>query len=137
MTEKMSKIDEIIERARKAGVIKDYKNDPYVPVEFVRELKPYVELAELMTLNSDENATNFDKRHFNGEYPNSNIYKFITQIKIQKSKDKLNELATAVEPLMQYLAENHHPHVTAIVTSAGAELVEGICTHRTDKFIKY
>jgi hypothetical protein len=41
----------------------------------------------------------------------------------------------AVEPLMRYLGHAHHPHVKVIVGSDCAELVEGICTHRTDKFI--
>ena len=29
-------------------------------------------------------------------------------------------------PLLKYLAENHHPHTTAIITSTSIELVEGI-----------
>ena len=41
----------------------------------------------------------------------------------------------AVEPLMRYLGHTHHPHTKAIVDSGSAELVEGIRTHRTDKFI--
>lgn len=32
----------------------------------------------------------------------------------------------AAKPLMAYLAKNHHPHVTVIVTSTGAELMEGL-----------
>lgn len=41
----------------------------------------------------------------------------------------------AAEPLMKYLAENHHPHCTAIVSSAYAELMEGIESHSTDEFL--
>lgn len=40
-----------------------------------------------------------------------------------------------VEHLMQYLAENHHPHTTILITSTTAELVEGIVCHNTDKYI--
>ena len=32
----------------------------------------------------------------------------------------------ACRPLMQYLAENHHPHITVTVNSTRAELVEGL-----------
>lgn len=41
----------------------------------------------------------------------------------------------AVEPLMRYLGHNHHPHTKVIADSDCAELIEGIRTHRTDKFI--
>lgn len=41
----------------------------------------------------------------------------------------------AVEPLMKYMAENHHPHTMVIVDSDSAQLLEGQKTHRTDKFI--
>lgn len=34
----------------------------------------------------------------------------------------------AAMPLIKYLAENRHPHCTAVVTSTGAELMEGLCT---------
>ncbi len=42
----------------------------------------------------------------------------------------------AVRPLMEYLGENHHPHVTVIVTSTIAELVEGIRSLHTDEYVK-
>jgi hypothetical protein len=32
----------------------------------------------------------------------------------------------STKPLLKYLAENHHPHTTAIITSTSIELVEGI-----------
>lgn len=40
----------------------------------------------------------------------------------------------AAEPLMRYLGHTHHPHTKVIVDSDTAELVEGIRTHRTDKY---
>lgn len=42
----------------------------------------------------------------------------------------------AAEPLMKYLAENHNPHTTAIVTCTDAELVTGEMSHSTDAFLK-
>lgn len=41
----------------------------------------------------------------------------------------------AVKPLMKWLCENKHPHVTAIVTGNLAQLVEGIESVKTNKFI--
>lgn len=41
----------------------------------------------------------------------------------------------AAEPLMRYLGHTHHPHTKVIVDSDSAELVEGIRTHHTNKFI--
>ena len=43
-------------------------------------------------------------------------------------KEFINEFKKASIPLLKYLNKNHHPHVTAIVTSTSIELVEGICT---------
>ena len=43
------------------------------------------------------------------------------------------DLIEACEPLIRFLAENYHPHVTAIVTSTGVELVEGLRSHSTHK----
>lgn len=42
------------------------------------------------------------------------------------SKDKLAELQEAATPLLKYLNENYHPHVTVIVTPTSIELMEGI-----------
>lgn len=40
----------------------------------------------------------------------------------------VDEFEAAARPLMKYLAENHHPHHTAIVDSTRAELFEGVKT---------
>jgi len=40
-----------------------------------------------------------------------------------------------VKPLMKWLSENNHPHMTAIVTGNVAELVEGVQNVRTNEFI--
>lgn len=39
------------------------------------------------------------------------------------------EFAKAVKPLMDYLNYKHHPHVTVIVTSQNAELLEGAISY--------
>ncbi len=38
---------------------------------------------------------------------------------------KIDELKMASVPLIKYMCENHHPHVTAIVTPTSVELLEG------------
>lgn len=45
---------------------------------------------------------------------------------VSGSAAKLDELKKAAEPLIKYLCENHHPHVTAIVTGTSVELLEGL-----------
>ena len=37
---------------------------------------------------------------------------------------------------MRWLGENCHPHMSAVVTSTRAELVEGVVTHVTEEFIR-
>lgn len=44
----------------------------------------------------------------------------------QENKKKLEELKEATKPLIKYLCENYHPHVTAIVTPTSVEVMEGI-----------
>ncbi|WP_285908048.1 hypothetical protein [Pseudodesulfovibrio pelocollis] len=41
----------------------------------------------------------------------------------------------AARPLLKYMAENHHPHTLAIVTSASAEVLEGQCRFNTDEYL--
>ena len=53
----------------------------------------------------------------------------------EQIKKELDELQKASEQLMKYLCDNHHPHVTAIVTGTGVELVEGLMTFKDDKFV--
>lgn len=42
----------------------------------------------------------------------------------------------AARPLIKYLAENHHPHTTCIVTNTDAEILEGIKCIKTDEYLK-
>ncbi|WP_298046183.1 hypothetical protein [uncultured Bacteroides sp.] len=45
---------------------------------------------------------------------------------IQQNKRKLEELEEAAKPLIKFLCENYHPHVTAIVTPTSVEVMEGL-----------
>jgi len=42
--------------------------------------------------------------------------------------ERMQNLKKAAEPLLKYLNDNFHPHVTAIVTTTSVELMEGICS---------
>jgi len=47
------------------------------------------------------------------------------------NEEKLRQLDAAARPLMEWLRSNWHPHVTVIVDSERAELVEGLlCVRR-------
>jgi hypothetical protein len=57
-----------------------------------------------------------------------------TMEEIKKENEAFKQAAL---PLIKYLCENHHPHVTVIVTPIGAELLEGLkCTGKIFDFIK-
>lgn len=45
----------------------------------------------------------------------------------------LEKLKEVSQPLMDYLRDNFHPHVTAIVDSAHTEIVEGLATIQNTK----
>ena len=47
-----------------------------------------------------------------------------------------DELLEAAKPLIKYLAENYHPHVTAIVNCSEVELLEGLARSITNEFIR-
>lgn len=49
---------------------------------------------------------------------------------------KRKEFEKVVEPVMEWLSENFHPNVKVVIDYGRAELVEGMTTHVTDKFIK-
>lgn len=43
------------------------------------------------------------------------------------------EFEELVRPLIKYLAENHNPHTSIIITNTSAEIVEGkLCFHTED-----
>lgn len=54
------------------------------------------------------------------------------------TKEQREEFEKAVRPLIEWLnvPENAHPHCTVIVDSIRAEFVEGICTFRTEDYLR-
>jgi 2'-5' RNA ligase len=47
-----------------------------------------------------------------------------------------NAFLEACKPLMKYLSENYHPHVTVIIDGTRAELVEGLKTAKCEDYIR-
>ena len=43
-----------------------------------------------------------------------------------------SEFETLTRPLLKFLCENCHPHVSVIVTPTNAELLEGVCLFNWD-----
>jgi len=41
----------------------------------------------------------------------------------------LQEFERAARPLIKWMCENQHPHVTAIITPTSCELLEGKCVN--------
>ena len=52
------------------------------------------------------------------------------------SEEKRKEFDSVAKPLIKWLNDNCHPHVSVIVSPSSAELCEGICIHNTDEYIK-
>lgn len=50
--------------------------------------------------------------------------------------EKMKSFEEAANPLIKWLAENEHPHHTAIVSSTHAELLESKLAFPTEEFIK-
>ena len=48
----------------------------------------------------------------------------------------MKDFEEAAKPLIKYLCENHHPHMTVIVTPTGAKLVEGQMSIKCEEFIR-
>lgn len=51
------------------------------------------------------------------------------------SVKKESEFEKVIRPVMKYLCENHHPHMTIIVTGTDAELLEGVEAMETFKYV--
>lgn len=51
------------------------------------------------------------------------------------TKEQIQQFEEAAKPLIKLLAENHHPHVTVIVTSNSAEIVESSAMVKCNDFI--
>ncbi|MEL5258416.1 MULTISPECIES: hypothetical protein [Serratia] len=60
----------------------------------------------------------------------------VHEVKCSPVHDADNSFEEAAKPLIKWLAENVHPHHTAIVTSNRAELLMGESVVNTDEYLK-
>jgi len=52
------------------------------------------------------------------------------------SQEKIKEFEDVARPLIKWLNDNCHPHVTAIVDCGSAALLEGVCYIPITDYIK-
>ena len=52
------------------------------------------------------------------------------------TKEQITEFETVCRPVIQWLNDNCHPHVTAIIDCGSAELVESVCRIPIEDYIK-
>ena len=60
-------------------------------------------------------------------------------VKMRVHGEELNEgkFEELARPMLKYLCENYHPHVTVIITPTSAELLEGLKTiGRVEDYIR-
>jgi len=72
--------------------------------------------AEKQEIEFDNWVDGFSSQLLDAEEPRS------------QAKERREALKKAAEPLLKYLCENHHPHVTCIVTGTSIKLLKGICS---------
>ena len=52
------------------------------------------------------------------------------------TKEQVQAFEEAAKPLIKFLNDNFHPHVTVLVTPSDAEILEGCASIRCNEFIK-
>lgn len=61
---------------------------------------------------------------------------FIPRMEIDMNTEKMTSFEEAAKPLIKWMAENVHPHHSAIVTCTDAELLMSECVVKTEEFLK-
>jgi len=56
---------------------------------------------------------------------------------IEQMKEKREEFEKLSRPLIKFLNENFHPHMTIIITPGSAEILEGVSSFSTDDYIPH
>ena len=51
------------------------------------------------------------------------------------NEEQRKQFEEACKPLMKFICENCHPHVTVIVEPTRVELVEGVCAFNSEEFL--
>lgn len=64
------------------------------------------------------------------EFAKNQLLSVVEKIKqmVEDEEPESSDFEAVVRPVLKYLCENHHPHVTVIITPTTAELLEGLKT---------
>lgn len=54
---------------------------------------------------------------------------------VKTHQEKQAEFEAVVRPVMKYMAENHHPHTTTIITSTAAEIMSGEMAIQSNEYL--
>jgi hypothetical protein len=52
------------------------------------------------------------------------------------TKEQQASFEEVARPVVEWLNNNCHPHVTVVITTTGAELSEGVCAFYTMEYVK-
>ena len=55
---------------------------------------------------------------------------------IEESKAKLDEFQALCDPLIKWLNDNHHPHMSILIDTESAQLLEGQMAYFNRSFIR-
>lgn len=93
--------------------------EKFIKLADIRKLNKQVSLGEISSLRMieiiNEKANEYAKMH-------------VENFKMQVHGEELNEkkFEELARPMIKYLCENYHPHVTVIITPTNAELLQGL-----------
>jgi len=69
------------------------------------------------------------------KHKNCSVKRCDSDLMFDEDSTELDLFEIACEPLIKYLNNHMHPHASVIVTTASAELKEGVKSYCTEKFI--
>lgn len=56
------------------------------------------------------------------------------QAQMDEFRAKMEEFQSVTKPIIKWLNDNHHPHMSVLITPTGAELLEGNISFQTEEF---
>lgn len=100
--------------------------------KFIKEIRKWDEKEKGMF---DYNGVISLLKDYRNEIEKEHLEK--TQIRVHGEALDKNKFEELTKPILKYLCENYHPHVTVIITPTSAELLEGLKTiGYVDEFVR-
>lgn len=91
--------------------------------KFIKEIRNWNEKEKGMF---DYNGIVSLLKDYKGEIEKEHLDK--VKIRVHGETLDKNKFEELTKPILKYLCENYHPHVTVIITPTSAELLEGLKT---------